>query len=199
VEWMPVHPTTDHIQMNKTHVVLASAFAVAAVFAAQPAAAQGYLMPSTPEKGISIEAMHPNFKELEVSTASSVWFLSGRVPVTQRLRAIVDLPFAHAKFEGLPAGFTSESSTVLGNPLVGVEFLAMPSLSLELSARAPLTTADESSFADVVGFLSDPQRGEAFIKDIVPVTAAVSYEHSLPAGLSLRARGGGGGGGGALR
>lgn len=176
--------------MKKTQLVLASAVAAASLWAAQPAAAQSILMPSTPEKGVWMEAARPNFKMFDTTLPSTVWYVSGRLPVHERLRAVVDVPFVYAQFKGDEELLGTESSSVIGNPFLGLDYVASKQLLLELGFRAPLTTANENSFADLIGFLADPQRAEAFLEDVVPVSGAVTYEQSLPAGLGLRARGG---------
>lgn len=156
----------------------------AVLWAASPAQAQTFHMLATPEKGVWMEASYADLEIMETSFPSSTWFLSGRMPITDRVRAMVDVPFAHAKVD---LGLGKESNTVLGNPYLGLEFLTR-SLVLETGVRLPLTTADGESFADVVALLGDIQRSEAFMEDIVPVTAAATYTHGLDRGLSLQAR-----------
>jgi hypothetical protein len=163
------------------------ALAAAAVLFAAPVAAQSYLMPSAPERGVGIEVSHPDFKEFDVTAPTSVWFVSGQLPLTSRVRAIVDVPFAYAELKGAEG---LGSSTVLGNPFIGAQFAATPSLSVDFGMRAPLTTADDESFADVIGFLSDIQRAEAFMEDVVPVIGGVSYQWEAAPGLVVRGRGG---------
>jgi len=184
--------------MKNAPLVLTAALAAAALSAVQPAAAQGFLLPSAPEKGVALEAAHPDFKIFDVSAASSIWYLSGRLPVTERLRVFADVPFAHAKPKAVNVGgmqdattvFEAKASSVIGNPLLGIEYVATPAVRLELSARAPLTTADDESFADVMAAFSDPQRLEAFVENVVPVSGMVTVERSLVPGLDFRAKGG---------
>jgi hypothetical protein len=175
--------------MNKTQLVISSALAATSLWAAQPAAAQSFLLPSTPEKGVWVEASHTSFKGFEASFPSTVWYVSGRLPLTSGLRAVVDVPFSYAKMDLFGAG-AETSSSVFGNPYLGVEFAASRQLLLELGTRVPLTTADSESFADMVAFLADPQRPEAFLEDMVPLSTAATFQQSLAPGLALRARGG---------
>jgi hypothetical protein len=175
--------------MTSIRIAAASALAAASL-AATDAAAQSILLPSTPEKGFALEATHPNFREAEVTAASTVLYLSGRYPVAPNVRLIADLPFAHGEPEGALGEVVEGKATVIGNPKVGLEFAVLPALTLEGSVRLPLTTADEASTGDVVAMLSDPQRLEAFAMDVVPVTAAATYERSVAGGLGLRARAG---------
>jgi hypothetical protein len=172
--------------MKKTLLLLGAACAV--LLAAAPVAGQGFLLPETPSKGVWIEGSHSDFKGFEAKLPSSVWFLSGRLPLTQKLSGVVDVPFAHAKLDLVEVG--AESNSVLGNPYVGIEYAAMPRLLVELGFRAPLTTAAEESFADALAAISDPLRQEAFVENLVPVTAAATMRFPLQYGVSLRARAG---------
>jgi hypothetical protein len=154
-----------------------------------PAAGQtSPLLPVQLERGISLEMAHPSFRELDVSAATSVWHLGGSLPLlVPGLRAVVDLPVAYAALDGATGEF-AESSTVFGNPYLGVEFDVRSFLVLEAGIRAPLTTADAESYADVVGFLADVSRGEAFLEDAFPVALGVRAEHRVRPDLSFSAR-----------
>jgi hypothetical protein len=174
--------------MNTSKVGWASALVLCGVSLASPLAGQGFLMPETPPKGIGLEVSHPSFKEFDVTLPTSIWYASGQLPLMDRLRARVDIPLAFADFKGDDEGIGS--STVLGNPYVGLAFDPVPALTLELGTRLPLTTADEESFADVVAFLADVQRGEAFVEDFVPVMASAAYRLSPAPGWTVEGRGG---------
>ncbi|MEX2572544.1 MAG: hypothetical protein WD737_14685 [Gemmatimonadota bacterium] len=173
--------------MKNRYAILTLALASASLVA-ESASAQNFLLPSTPEKGIWVESTHTRFEELDVDLPSTVWFFSGRLPLTHGFSAVVDVPFSYARIEDAEAG--NESSTTFGNPYVGLELAALQDVSFELGMRLPLNTADEESFADMVAFVADPLRPEAFLEDVVPVTAAATIERALPAGFGIRARGG---------
>ncbi len=175
--------------MKVVRVVCGAALVAGSLFVVKPGVAQQALLPSGPERGVELEVMHPDFKGFDVTIPSTVWHLSGRLPVHERIRIIADIPFAYAKFKDEDVeGFGS--NTVLGNPLLGVEVLGPRGLRFELSGRAPLTTADEDSFADVIGALADLQRAESFMMDAVPVSAILTVERAVRPGLELRARAG---------
>ncbi|TVP42074.1 MAG: hypothetical protein EA350_17660 [Gemmatimonadales bacterium] len=156
---------------------------------AMPAAGQtSPLLPMQVERGFSVEVAHPSFKELEMTAATSVWHLGGSLPLlVPGLRAVIDVPVAYAALDGA-LGELSGSSTVLGNPYLGVEYSLRSFLVLEGGIRAPLTTADAESYADVVGFLADVSRGEAFLEDVFPVALGARVEHRIRPDLSLTAR-----------
>jgi hypothetical protein len=152
----------------------------------QPLAAQSYLLPSTPVQGVWLETAHTKFREFEANLPSSVWFLSGRLPLSARLSVVADVPFSHANMDLFDEG--AESNSVFGNPYIGVELQTSRRIQLELGTRAPLNTADDESFADVLAFVADPLRPEAFLENMVPVTAAATYRFTAPGALGLRAR-----------
>jgi hypothetical protein len=174
--------------MDRRQSIIAFALAAVTATAVQPVSAQSVLLPSTPEKGVWVEATHTRFKGFEASLPTTVWYVSGRVPLTSRIRAVVDVPFSHARLDIFGEG--EQASSVVGNPYLGLEFAARSRVRLELGARAPLNTGDEESFADVIAFVADPLRPEAFMDEVVPVSAGLTFQQTLPAGLALRARGG---------
>jgi hypothetical protein len=181
-------PYLSYTPMNKTQIVFASALAAASLWTAQPAAAQNFLLPSTPEKGVWVEASHTSFKRFEADLPSTVWYVSGRLPLTSSVRAVVDLPFSYARMDLFEDGV--QTSSVFGNPYLGLEFAASRQMLLEVGTRVPLTTADPTTFADMVAFLADPQRPEAFLEDLVPLTVATTFRQNFGSGLGVRARGG---------
>lgn len=173
--------------MHTRRTFLALTLTTASVAVAAPSQAQNLLLPPAPEKGVSLETTYTDFESLDVSFPSTVTYLAARLPLTAGINAVVDLPFSYARVDLLDE---SETSSVIGNPYVGVAYAATPALALSLGGRLPLTSADEESFADLLALTSDPMRAEAFIQDVVPVTAAAVYTRALSPEVSLRARGG---------
>ncbi len=178
--------------MSRIPWVLSLSFLVLSALGVQSAAAQSYLAPETPRKGIWMEAMHPNMKDpFKVTAPSSAWFFSGRYPLTHQLSGVLDVPVAYGRLDGEGASEWGRE-TVLGNPYLGVELAATDRVQVELGVRPPLNTVNEESFGDVVGFLADPFRGEAFMDDVVPVSGAVTFKQAIPSGMGadVRARAG---------
>lgn len=171
--------------MRTVRRTLIAAFG-AALVAASSAEAQTYHLPSTPEKGVWAEASYADLEGLSISFPSTFWFVSGRLPLTSDLRAVADIPFAFSRIR-FAEGSPRESSSVLGNPFLGVEYLRW-GLVMETGLRVPLNTIDEGTTADLTGGLGDFQRGEAFSDDVVPVSGAVTYVYGLPGGATLQGR-----------
>jgi hypothetical protein len=172
------------ISIRKSFVL---ALGIGALTSAPQLQAQSFLMPGTPSRGVWMEATHTSFKVLEADLPTTVWYLAGRLPIGPRIGLVADLPFSHARVEILGA---SESSSVVGNPYLGVDFAASPRLELALGTRLPLTSADEESFADIFAVVADPERTEAFAEQMVPVIARATWRHHLSPAVGLRAHGG---------
>jgi len=151
--------------------------------AALPAAAQDIL--PTPSRGVWLESSYTEFDGEGVKFPTSVTFLSGRFPLSGQTSLVADLPFSHSNIE--IAG-ESESSTVFGNPYLGLEYAASPRLTVEFGTRLPLTSADEESTADVMAALANPLRVEAWVTDIVPVTLAANFTQDVAPNFSVRTR-----------
>jgi hypothetical protein len=183
-----LHEKRKATDMTHRALFITAAAGAALLASAAPAAAQSFLLPATPEKGVWIEATYTDHRTFDQKLPTSVWYLSGRMPFTARLSGVVDVPFSYAKADMMEV--TEASSSVLGNPYLGLEYRAAPRITIEFGARAPLTTADEESFADVTAIIADPERLEAFMKDVVPVTTAAVLNLPFANGLSLRARAG---------
>ncbi len=149
--------------------------------------AQSYLSPSLLEKGVWIDAMHTSFEEFDVNLPSTIWTISGRLPVVSRLGATVEIPFSYASLDFAGA---SETSSVLGNPYVGLDFMPAQRVSVEIGTRLPLNTVDEASIADAIAVVADPFRLEAFLDDHIPVQAVATYSQPIPCGFGLRVRAG---------
>ena len=151
---------------------------------------------------LAVEFLKPYFVDSNSSFATSVLFLSGRLSVSQTITIAADLPLAHHGYRddfGL-AGF--ESSTVMGNPYLGLEIRkrAFPVFA-ELGLRLPLGT-DRDMFYDEsrateLGMFTDPDRFEAFKLYDLTVMARLNYLRELHPGFLLHLRGGWSGGGSA--
>src|SRR5687767_7905724 len=116
---------------------------ITASLVAAPASAQNLLLPVTPEKGISVETSYTDFDDSEdasIDFPSTVTYLAGRFPIRTGLNAVVDLPFSYAKVSFLGE---SETSSVFGNPYVGVDYAAAEQVALQFGVRLPLTNSDE--------------------------------------------------------
>ena len=101
---------------------------------------------------------------------------------------VADLPFA-----SYAAGDESDESDFrIGNPYIGLETAKAGSpFSLQLGGRIPLADYGDDGTALAVGFLSDWDHVEAWVPDLIPVTATAVYQRVTDGGLALGARLGG--------
>ena len=114
----------------------------------------------------------------EINALSSVWFVSGRIPVTTRLAILLDIPVSY--IEVATADAISEGT--LGNPFIGIEY-APPSsyMYAQIGARAPVLSSD-GSFGNIqasaYGIYADITRTDAFLYDVIPVMVKVGFRNT---------------------
>lgn len=184
-----------------------AAFGVALIGTLAPIALSAQSIWIDPGLGdaLTLEALKPNLEGEGATLTTSVHFVGIRLSAGQNLRLVAEAPFAYGdvkeEADGLPEGV--EKAT-LGNPYLGIEWV--PSTGspffVELGARAPLAsdlfvdeTLEEGNFGTAIGLLTEfGTRAEAFLPDIVPLSAMANYWLRLSegeaAGLALRLRGG---------
>jgi len=126
---------------------------------------------------IALELQKPSFDGDGFSFATGVAFLSARVPAG-KVVLVAELPTAFGSISGV-------SSTVIGNPYVGLE-LGGAEVSGELGVRIPTASVSgDDDFAVGVGLLSDFDRFEAFMDDLTAVRAAVRFDRREPSGFGF--------------
>ena len=115
-----------------------------------------------------IEAQRPefNFAGGEPSFLTAGWFISADIPLPAGFSIIGDLPFAFGKLEG--GSVPTEGSTI-GNIGAGLRFHSK-ALTIDAYLRVPLV---ENGFAGFVGFVSDLDRQEAFVPNIIPLIGTI--------------------------
>lgn len=177
--------------MSRTRHVAAAAL-VAATLAGAPADSRGQSTWTMRESGaaLDLELFRPDFSdELDFTFATSAGFLSGRVPLAERWSVSADLPFSRAGWDGLTG---SGSSSLLGNPYVGLEWATSPELTTELGVRIPVgELADLDDLpAVLVGTAGELGRMEAFVPRTLGVYATADWRRPLNETFSLRLRGG---------
>lgn len=175
-----------------TRVPLLAAAALALPLA--PVQAQSIWLPATRGPSVSIEALKPILTEGNDAwtTATTAFFLSGRIPVAESAALIAELPVAHAGFKrSVYGGSGTESSTVIGNPYVGIEFGGTASgVTADLGAHIPIRKDEDGDMAGSVGLMADVDRMEAYFVDVLAVGGHLGVRHSDASGLFVRARGG---------
>jgi len=120
-------------------------------------------------QSLKIEALRPQFQfgaKAEPSTFTSAWFVTVAVPVWGNLNVVGQLPFAFGKLEG---GSIPAKDETLGNPAIGLRF-QHERLNIDVALRLPLA---KTGFASFVGSISDFDRQEAFIPNLVPLSGMI--------------------------
>ncbi|WP_420455579.1 hypothetical protein [Rubrivirga sp.] len=127
-----------------------------------------------------------------VDAVSSVLLLSGRVPVGARWGVRAEVPLAYTRFSGPNGlgGVLDESDTAIGNPYVGVEASVGRSVVLGAGVRVPLfnDVAESEGFGWQGGLGADFERFEAYVPDLLTVSASAVYARALGPAVRLRGR-----------
>lgn len=167
--------------------------ASAAIIVPATAPAQSLWLDPSSDKLLALEILKPSFKgEENVSFPTAAYFLSYRTPLSENVRFVGELPFAHGDF-GREANFFSfriGPGSTFGNPYFGLELQRADSpLFAEIGMRAPLAS-DSQIQAVTTGFSADFDRMEAFVPNTVPFTGMLNFRQKSASGLTLRLRGG---------
>lgn len=166
--------------------VLMTASLLSVLLAAVPLQqAHGEALWVVPESNrVLLEYLKPSFESgVDATFATSTWFLSGNVAVSDPITLTAELPYTMFGTTG------GDSEIAVGNLYVGTQLQGDAPVIVELGFRLP--TASKFDEASLSGTFTDwVDRMEAFIEDIVPLTAAVSYYERKDNGFIARVRGG---------
>ncbi|MFQ5771883.1 MAG: hypothetical protein ACE5HX_15215 [bacterium] len=160
-------------------------FILTGLFVTHSATAQPIWLEQSNYQSIALEVLKP--KKDNTTFLSSTFFLSLRLPVRDNLIFVGELPFAHGQqdFENID----TEAKNKIGNIYLGFDLLRQDSLIfIEAGLRLPLVTS--SNIASIFGQLSDVDRLEAFIPDVVTVFGTINFPYIFPSHLFFRLRSG---------
>jgi len=132
--------------------------------------------------GGQLEVLFTRTKDLPARFPSATEFLSARLGRGERTHLVLDVPYANVQFNTI-SGTTraTVSDGTIGNPYVGVEYAARPSgMRYEFGVRVPVVGfAHELAWSS--GFVSDIEREEAFLPDLLSVRFAFHAHHPAAA------------------
>ena len=153
---------------------------------ASPTFAQPVWVATERTGGFHAEYLRPDIEGS--SAASGAVYLGVRAPVGSHVALVGELPLAHGDFD--LGNVDLKANTTLGNPYVGVELGPRhSSVHFEIGARLPVLK--EVDAASSVGFLADPvDRPEAFLEDLLAVSAVAHYRRFGPGGFGWMLHGG---------
>jgi hypothetical protein len=156
--------------------------------------AQSIWLPRSQERAVSLEFLKPDMEGgfFNYSFMSSTTFLSLRMPLSQMILFVSEIPFVHAGFQTVDAdgNLIDVTENALGNPYIGIELQGKNSTFFtEAGLRLPLTSYD--TFQTLfLSLYTDSDRTEAFLLDVLSITGLVNVYHKFPSNLMVRFRAG---------
>lgn len=154
---------------------LALTAALAALLAA-PAAAQSIWLDREHRPSVLTEIYFPSFDGADSQFPTWTWFAATRLPVSQTVSFVGELPYVHGDFG------TFASGSAIGNPYLGIEIAPDPNgVRFDLGVRPPLME-DDDDIAFITGYFTDVDREEAFFPHTLPVRLGIHYYHGANAG-----------------
>jgi hypothetical protein len=125
----------------------------------------------------------PLFKDTELGFATFVVGARVLQPIRDNVTAFAGLDLAHATLDGYP------SSTTVSNPRLGFVFGSTEGGYAEASVSVPLSKEfGDDDYATGVGFMTDIERVDRFIEDLLTVNAAFVPLRRLGSGATVGAR-----------
>lgn len=130
---------------------------------------QSIWLPPSGRSSVSLEVLKADWAgNNNITFVSSVWFMTGRYKTSSSLTIAGELPLSHIDF-GSSGAFSPEASTAIGNPYLGITFNPENSFFIgEAGVRVPIISAGAGD-ALVNGWVSEFDRWEAFIPDLLTV------------------------------
>jgi hypothetical protein len=164
--------------------------ALVSVLATNPLRAQDYWPDRAEGTVVRVDVLKPFFKENGYQFLSGAVFFSGGGPIGKIVRVVAEVPLVRA---GLTAETpVAESSLRLGNPYIGLQIHRDGrALSGYFGLRPPVTSDPETSAAELamgVGVISDPDRLEAFLPNVLTVRGGAELRSVSSGGLLIGAK-----------
>lgn len=158
--------------------------AAALLAGARPGLAQSYWHDDVGRTQLRIELLKPLIKNADEDFTTGAAFVSASFRAGSAIRFETDLPISHAAADDF-------SSTRIGNPYLGVvrhrdESRWAWRVGLRLPVASSLNSLDDF-VAPAIGVLSDPDRFEAFVPDVLTLRGAFEWRQIKPSGLLLGA------------
>lgn len=154
--------------------------------------AQAISLRGKPGNWVSGEFFRPSYESLGSFKLSSwVLLLGVKANLSERVALLAELPYTNGKIN-LPGNFLSSdrSQSAIMNPYIGLEFLSRrQKTSLEIGVRLPIADEDKALAAQA-GILSDLDRIDAFIPNILAINGLLNVNSVSAGGFAFRLRGG---------
>ena len=155
--------------MNPSRFALFSGLlAVVLQMAASNMSAQAVWTDKFSARGVTIDYLKPLLKDKSITGATSITFLTARIPVSNTLRLKPEISIGYASIQ-MNGG--TENTTVLGNPYLGLEVLGSDGTSTaEIGLRLPAIYSETP--LTQIAVATDFERFEAFAQETAAVTAS---------------------------
>lgn len=162
--------------------------------------AQSPWLSDTRLSSISLEWDKPHFDDRvfdqdDVTTASSVLFITARARVTDNLRIVGELPISHFGYDGNNPFGGDDNSTTIGNIYAGgiLDVNMSDPYShayIELGVRIPTAPnlEDDDKFGNNTGRFSEIERQEAFGEDTWSIPLIINYVTNVRDPFALKFR-----------
>ena len=158
--------------------------AVLVLLPATVAAQQSIWTSSYGPNNFTVEWLRPEFSdEADASFLTSVTYLSGRAMVAKNLRLVGEIPLVYFDSED------DDAELNVGNPYLGLEAGNLDTVWGEVGVRVPVVANDDFT-TFFLGFLTDFDRLEAFVPEVLSVVALGNYQWQHRSGFSARLRAG---------
>ena len=159
-------------------------------FLQPPAAAQDLWPEPRREATVDVEWVRPRIEGTDLGTFTGLYRLTVAVPVDERARVVVVVPYTVAEIE---SSFAEDEDAALGNVYIGAE-IGPPggTLTGQLGAYLP-TAAEDAGDPAVLGFLGDFDRLEAYLPNSLSMRGGIQYRRTDPGGALYGFRFGGSG------
>jgi len=134
----------------------------------------------------SVEILKPDTYYEETTFLSTIWFVSGRAPLSGNVSAQAELPvvfFSHS--EEFSHHYGSHSETLIGNPYIGVRVDDPGGRWYgAVGLRIPVVP-DDKQYAGFYGRRADWDRAEAFASDLLAISGELGAKVYNQAGTSV--------------
>jgi hypothetical protein len=148
--------------------------------------AQSLWTDQSSDRAISVEFLKPEFEgDDDTDFLTSTIVLSGRMPISPTIAGEAELPFTRY---GIDNDVIDRSESAVGNPYLGVRIRSR-SVVYRVGIRLPIAPEDKAT-ALTAGRLTDYDRFEAFLSNVLAVNASATGQARLSDQATLQFGGG---------
>ena len=150
--------------------------------------AQAISLRGKPGNWVSGEFFRPSYESQgSVKLSSWILLLGVKANISERVALLAELPYANGKLNFSSNFFSNDrSQSAIMNPYIGLEFLSRrQKTSFEVGVRLPVADEDKALAAQA-GILSDLDRFDAFIPNILAINGLLHVNSVSSGGFAFR-------------